>query len=96
MASGKMTFTLDQDTVQRIARTAERLGMSKSGVVREAVREYAARAGRLSEGERLRLLAVLDEIMAQLPTRSAEEVDREIEEIRQARRGGGRRTPSDQ
>lgn len=93
MASGKMTFTLDDETVQRIARTAVRLGLSKSGVVREAVRDYAARVGRLSEAERLRMLAVFDEVLARIPGRPASEVDREIEAARQARRGGGRRTP---
>ncbi|MBI3981745.1 MAG: CopG family transcriptional regulator [Gemmatimonadetes bacterium] len=95
MATTKMTFTLDQQTAARIDQTAARLGMSKSGVVREAVREYAARTGRLSEAERLRMLAILDEMLARVPTRPVEEVDREIEEIRQARRGGGRRTPAE-
>ena len=41
MASKKVTFTFDDGTVARIDRTAQRLGMSKSRVVREAVREYA-------------------------------------------------------
>jgi predicted transcriptional regulator len=93
MASTKVTFTLDDQTVARIEQTAARLGIPKSGVVREAVREYAARADRLTEEERLRALAILDEIMARPPTRTQEEVDREIEEIRQVRRLGGRRTP---
>lgn len=89
----KMTFTLDQRTAERIARTAQRLGVSKSGVVREAVREYAARAGSLSEGERLRLLEVLDTVVARIPRRPAEAVDREVAAVRRARRQGGRRTP---
>lgn len=93
MASTKVTFTLDDQTVARIEQTAARLGIPKSGVVREAVRECAARADRLTEEERLRRLAIWDEILAKPPTRPQEEVDREIEEIRQARRGGGRRTP---
>lgn len=93
VASTKMTFALDEETVTRIERTAARLGMPKSGVVREAVREYAARVGRLSEAERLRTLGILDEMLARTPTRPQEEVDREIEEVRRARRGGGRRTP---
>lgn len=91
----KMTFTLDERTVERIDRTAERLGIPKSGVVREAVREYAARAGSLSEGERLRLLDVFDTVVGRIPRRprrTAEAVDREIAALRRARREGGRRT----
>ena len=93
MASTKMTFTLDQQTAARIDRTAERLAMSKSGVVREAIREYAERVGRLGEGERLRLLAVFDDLIQRIPKRPAAAVDREVEALRRARRRGGRRTP---
>jgi metal-responsive CopG/Arc/MetJ family transcriptional regulator len=87
----KMTFTLDERTAERIDRTAQRLGVSKSGVVREAVREYAARAGSLSEEERLRLLDVFDAVVSRIPRRPAEAVDREIAAVRRARREGGRR-----
>jgi Ribbon-helix-helix protein, copG family len=89
----KMTFTLDDRTAERIDRTAERLGIPKSGVVREAVREYAARAGSLSEGERLRLLDVFDTVVGRIPRRPAAAVDREIAAVRRARSQGGRRTP---
>jgi Arc/MetJ-type ribon-helix-helix transcriptional regulator len=89
----KMTFTLDPQTAERIDRTAQRLGVSKSGVVREAVREYAARAGRLSEAERLRLLEVFDAVVPRIPARPAAAVDRELAAVRRARRAGGRRTP---
>jgi hypothetical protein len=88
----KMTFTLDDRTAERIDRTAQRLGVSKSGVVREAVREYAARAGSLSEGERLRLLEVFDTVISRIPLRPAAAADREIAAVRRARREGGRRT----
>jgi hypothetical protein len=88
----KMTFTLDERTAERIDRTAQRLGVSKSGVVREAVREYAARAGSLSEGERLRLLDVFDAVVSRIPLRPAAAADREIAAVRRARREGGRRT----
>ena len=66
-------------------------------MVREAVREYAERVGRLSEAERLRTLAVFDEVLERIPERPIETVEREIEEVRRARRGGGggRRTRSD-
>jgi len=86
-----MTFTLDERTAERIARTAQRLGLSKSGVVREAVREYAARIGSLGEGERLRLLEIFDTVVARIPAGPATEVDREITAVRRARREGGRR-----
>ena len=92
MAS-KMTFTLDDETAARIDRTAARLGMSKSGVVREAVREYAARTGMLSEEERLRMLRVFDEVMERIPARPQSESDNEIRAVRAARRSGGRKTP---
>jgi metal-responsive CopG/Arc/MetJ family transcriptional regulator len=93
MAS-KMTFSLDDETAARIDRTAARLGMSKSGVVREAIREYAARTGLLSEEERRRILEVFDEVTARIPRRPTTEVDREIKPVRAQRRTGGRRTPS--
>lgn len=91
MSSVKVTFTLDERTVGRIARTAERLSMPKSQVVREAIGEYSARIGRLSEEERRRLLHTFDEVVPAVPERSAEEADREIEEVREARHAGGRR-----
>ena len=74
-----------------LRRTAERLGKSQSLVVREAVAEYAARAGRLTEIERRRMLRTLDDIMRRPPTRSDAALKRELGEIRRARRHGGRR-----
>ena len=93
MRSTKMTFTLDDETAARIDRTAARLGTSKSGVVRDAVREYAARVGRLSDDERRRILGVFDDVLARIPARPAAEADQEIAAVRRARRAGGRRTP---
>jgi predicted DNA-binding protein len=93
MSSRKMTFTLDQKTADRIDQIAQRLGLPKSRVIREAVREYAALAGRLSDAERLRLLQVFDEVVARIPDRPTDEVDRELEAIRSARRQGGRAAP---
>ena len=88
----KMTFTLDQGTADRIDRTAERLGIPKSGVVREAVAEYAARAGHVNEGERLRMLRVFGAALSGIPRQSSKATDRELATIRSARRQGGRRT----
>lgn len=85
-----MTFTLDAETADRIDRTAESLGMPKSAIVREAVSEYAARAGRLTEGERLRMLAKFDDLVPRIPARAARDVEREIATIRVARHKGGR------
>jgi hypothetical protein len=64
-------------------------------VVREAVKEYAARTGMLTDEERRRMLAVFDEMTARIPRRPTAEVDRELKALRAARRPGGRRTPSD-
>lgn len=89
-----MTFTLDEDTATRIDRTALRLGMAKSAVVREAVAEYAARAGRLSEQERRRMLKLFDVVVERIPLRPARTADAELVAVRRARKQGGRRTAS--
>jgi len=86
----KVTFTLDQPTVRYLDRTAERLGMPKSQVVREAIRVYGEQALRLSPQERDRLLGVFDDVTAEIPDRPRHNVDAELEEIRKARRTGGR------
>ena len=88
----KVTFTLDDETVARIHRTAERLNKPKSQVVREAIEDYSKRVGRLSEGERLRLLKTFDEILPHIPKRPLSQVRKEVRAIRTARRAGGRRT----
>jgi hypothetical protein len=92
MASIKVTFTLDEKTVARLNRAARVLRIPKSQVVREAIGEYSANLGRLSEKERERMLKVLDEALARIPKRSQEEVEQEIKAIREARRAGGRKT----
>lgn len=90
MNKHRATFTLDDQTDRALRRAADRLGKAKSEVVREAIQEYDARAGRLSEAERLRLLAALDRYLPRVPDRPLQEVEAELEEIRRARRGGGR------
>lgn len=90
----RVTFSLDEDTVAEIRRTAARLRKPQSHVVREAVAEYAARSGRLSDDERRQALAVLERLRAARPTRPATDVDRELRRLRAARRAGGRRHPS--
>ena len=95
MATVKVTFTLDEETVAKLSQTAERLAKPKSEVVREAIRDFHAKSDRLSEAERQRMLRVLDRIAARPPTRTQDEVDREIAEIRAARRSGGRLHPAE-
>ncbi|HSF18651.1 MAG TPA: ribbon-helix-helix protein, CopG family [Vicinamibacteria bacterium] len=92
MATRKVTFTLDVETVARLRRASERLSKPQSAVVREAVRDYSERIGRLSEAERLALLERFDELVPRIPRRPLREVEKELDELREARRTGGRRT----
>ena len=92
----KMTFTLDEETANGIDRTAARLGIPKSAVVREAVAEYAARAIQVSEHERIRVLQLFDDVVARIPRRPSREADAELAAVRVARRQGGRRTTAEQ
>lgn len=82
----KVTYSLDDATVRRIRRAAERLGKPQSHVVREAVAEYDTRTDRLSEAERLRMLEVLDRWRKEQIPRSRESVEAELREIRLSRR----------
>lgn len=91
MGMVKVTFTLDDETVRRLRTTALRLAKPQSQVVREAVQDYAARVGRLSDGERLRLLETFDAVVDRIPGRAVREVDRELKAVRDARRRSGRR-----
>lgn len=90
MATIKMTFSLDEATATRLDDAATSLRKPKSEVVREAIRDYADRVGRLTEAERLRLLGVFDELVSQIPMSSAADVEAELTEIRRARQRGGR------
>jgi predicted transcriptional regulator len=86
----KVTFTLDEQTVERLRRTAARLAKPQSYVVREAVREYEARSTKLSDEDRARMLAIVDRMVKEPPTRTAAEVDAELGKIRASRRRWGR------
>lgn len=89
----KVTFTLDDETVDRLRRIATRLAKPQSHVVRESIREYEARSTKLSEEERARMLAIVDRMMKEPPTRSAAEVDTELRGIPASRRRwAGRRS----
>jgi predicted DNA-binding protein len=93
MATTKMTFSLDDATAARLNEASASLGKPKSEVVREAIRDYAERMGKLSEAERLRLLGVFDEVVAAIPKGAAADVDAELGELREARRTSSRRRP---
>lgn len=90
MALTKVTFTLDEPTISRLQDAADRLALPKSQVVREAILELYDRLGKLSERERLSKLRAFDKLILDIPSRPAEDVDRELSEIREARRAGGR------
>lgn len=94
LAMVKVTFTLDDQTVERLRRTASRLAKPQSYVVREAIKEYEARSTKLSDEERARMLALVDRMVQEPPTRSGAEVDAELEKIRASRRRWGRRRES--
>lgn len=59
-------------------------------------RRNAEQPDRLSEEERERLLKIFDDYVAAGPTRPRAEVEKELRDIREARCGGGRRTPVDE
>ena len=90
----KMTFTLDDATVELIRSIAVRKKRPQSQVLREAVAVYGAQEEKLDDAARARKLRLLEELMAQPPTRPRGEADKELREIRRSRRIGWRR-PSD-
>lgn len=90
----KATFTLDEVTVARLRRTADRLGRPQSQIVRDAIRDYADHVGRLGDEERARLLDAFDRLVPRIPSKTAAAVDAELRVIRAARRKGGRRRPA--
>jgi len=87
----KVTFALDDDTVARLRRAATRLAKPQSQVVREAIRDYEAKSDKLSDAERERLLEILDRVVPAIRPRTAEAVEAELRESRQARRESGKR-----
>ncbi len=86
----KATFTLDDATIRRLQSAAERLDLPKSQIIRDAVADFHERIGRLSETERQRQLRVIRELVPSIPSRPLREVEKEIAEVRAARRTGGR------
>ncbi|HIF24064.1 MAG TPA: hypothetical protein EYQ27_19690 [Gemmatimonadetes bacterium] len=62
--------------------------------MREAIRVYSEQIGRLSEDERVAMLATFDRVVPTIPGRPVESVEAELKEV-QARRGGGRQSESE-
>lgn len=85
MATVKVTLSLPPEAVELLSDAATRLAKPKSQVVRDAIQEFHAGIDRLSAAERVRMLAVLDEFALTPATRSDDDVQRELEEIREAR-----------
>ena len=94
IAMVKVTFTLDEVTVERLNQVAAAKSIPKSQAVREAIESYSADADRMSDAERKYKVDVLRKYMTTLPTRSRADVDRELAELRESRRTGWQR-PSD-
>ena len=90
----KVTFTLDDETVEAIRALAARKRKAQSLVVREAVAAYAVQEEKLTDAEQRRRVRVLDDLLARPRTRPEAAVDTELREIRRARRAGWRR-PTD-
>jgi hypothetical protein len=56
--------------------------------------EFHDRIGRLSERERNAMLRAFDDLIPKIPARPAAAVERELAQVRSARRSGGRRMAS--
>jgi hypothetical protein len=87
----KVTYTLDDETVKRVRRMAQRQGKPQSQIVREAVAQYEGREDKLTSEEKERLLAILRELGPTLPDRSPDDVERELKQLRESRRTGWQR-----
>ena len=84
----KLTFSLDDATVEALRTAARRTGKAQSLIVREAIAQHTAREDRLSDPDRERLLGVLRHIRKRPATRPTADVDRELQDIRRSRRTG--------
>jgi predicted transcriptional regulator len=87
----KVTFTLDDETIQRLRRLASRLDRPRSQVVRESLKQYEPHSDQLSEQARRRMLAVLDEIKKAPPRGRGPRWTAELRDLRAARRRRVRR-----
>jgi predicted transcriptional regulator len=86
----KVTFTLDEATIQRLTEAAARRKIPKSQAVREAIEDFSVKEVRIGETERKRRLDAFKEFLSVSSPRPLADIKREIAEIRRARRHGGR------
>ena len=91
----KLTFSLDDETVRRLRRMAERTKKPQSTVVRDAIAYYAAREETTTPEERARLLRVVDDMMAQHDDKDPEVTRQELDDLRKSRRAPHRLHPVD-
>jgi predicted DNA-binding protein len=84
----KMTFTLDETTVQVLKRIANRLQKPQSYVLREAICHYEPHAGQLSKAERKRRVELFDQVVGAIPKKPSSAVDRELKDLRLSRKKG--------
>jgi predicted DNA-binding protein len=84
----KMTFTLDETTVQALKRIANRLQKPQSYVLREAISHYEPHAGQLSKAERKRRVELFDQVVGTIPKKPSSSVDRELKDLRLSRKKG--------
>ena len=87
----KATFTFDDSTIRRLADASARLARPKSQIVRDAINEYHSRLDRLSDSERESMLRAFDKLAPTIPARSRADVNRELREVRRARKAAGTR-----
>jgi predicted transcriptional regulator len=87
----KVTFTLDDETVEAIRALAQRRRKPQSLVVREAIAVYGRQEEKLDDRARARKLRIIDELKKRPPTRSRAATERELRDIRRGRREGWRR-----
>jgi hypothetical protein len=80
--------------LDRLSRAASGAVFARRAPVREAVKDYEARAAMLSDEERAHALAIVDRMTHEPPTRTATEVDAELGAIRASRRRWSRSRPS--
>lgn len=93
-AGFKATFSFDETTLRQLSDASARLARPKSQIVREAIREYHSRLDRLSDSERDSMLKAFDKLTPSMSARPRSEINRELREVRRARRAAGRRSRS--
>ena len=93
----KLTVTVDDETAQRLRKLAERTRKPQSLIVREAIAHYDANPPEVltSPEERARLLRVIDEMMSRPSDKDPQITRRELEDLRESRRGPHRLHPID-